>query len=125
MPKEIKTDKAPAAIGPYSQAICVGGFLYLSGQIPIVPETGELLSGDIASQTEQVIRNIEAVLLEGGSNFDNVIKTTCFLQDIGDFTEFNKVYAKHFVSKPVRSCVAVAALPKGALVEIEVIAVVK
>ncbi|GHU76836.1 endoribonuclease L-PSP [Clostridia bacterium] len=125
MQKEIKTDKAPAAIGPYSQAISVGGFLYLSGQIPIIPETGELISGGIASQTEQVIRNIEAVLLEGGSDFANVIKTTCFLQDICDFAEFNAVYAKRFVSKPARSCVAVAALPKGTLVEIEVIAVIK
>ena len=122
MLKEVKTDKAPAAIGPYSQAIIANNFLYLSGQIPIVPETGEILSGDISQQTEQVIKNITEVLTAGGSDFEHVIKTTCFLRDMKDFAAFNAVYAEYFISRPARSCVAVSALPKGALVEIEVVA---
>jgi 2-iminobutanoate/2-iminopropanoate deaminase len=120
----ITAPHAPAAIGPYSQAIAANGFLYLSGQIPLVPDTGELLLGDVAAQTEQVVQNIAAVLSAGGSDFQHIIKTTCFLQNMSDFAEFNAVYEKHFISKPARSCVAVAALPKGALVEIEVIAAI-
>lgn len=122
MSKIISTDKAPAAIGPYSQAVAVSGLLYLSGQIPLVPETGEVIAGDVTAQTEQVMRNIGAVLAAGGSDFSRVVKTTCFLKDMGDFAAFNAVYAKYFVNKPARSCVAVAALPKNALVEVEVVA---
>ncbi len=119
----IYTEKAPAAIGPYSQAIEVNGFIYASGQIPIVPEKGEIVATDIEGQTEQVMANIKAVLEAAGTDITKVVKTTCFLQSMGDFAKFNEVYAKHFVGKPARSCVEVAALPKGALVEVEVIAV--
>lgn len=119
----IETKKAPAAIGPYSQAIVLSnGTIYTSGQIPLVPETGALLEGGISEQTEQVIKNLSAVLEAAGSNLTKVVKTTCFLQNMGDFAAFNAVYEKHFTGKPARSCVEVAALPKGALVEIEVIA---
>ena len=122
MIKTIHTTKAPAAIGPYSQAIIHGNTVYLSGQIPINPETGEITGSDVTEQTEQVIRNISEVLKEAGSDFSKAIKTTCFLQDLADFAAFNSVYEKYFVGKPARSCVQVAALPKGSLVEIEVIA---
>lgn len=118
----IETKNAPAAIGPYSQAIEVGNFILTSGQIPIDPHTGNLVSGEIEEQTTQVIKNLSAVLEEAGSNLNRVIKTTCFLQSIGDFAKFNDVYEKYFTGKPARSCVEVSALPKGALVEIEVIA---
>lgn len=120
--KIIATSSAPAAIGPYSQAIVVNGILYASGQIPIVPETGEIKNGTVTEQTEQVIHNIAQVLKAVGSDFSNIIKTTCFLTDMKDFAAFNEVYGKHFTGKPARSCVAVSALPKGALVEIEIIA---
>lgn len=120
--KIIETKKAPAAIGPYSQAVVTGSLVYTSGQIAIDPATGALVDGSIFEQTEQVIRNLSAVLEAAGTGLDRVVKTTCFLQDIGDFADFNSVYEKFFTGKPARSCVEVAALPKGALVEIEVIA---
>ena len=120
--KIIGTNNAPAAIGPYSQAIVSGGFIYTSGQIPIDPATGTLVEGGIEEQTEQVIKNLAAILEAAGSDLTKVIKTTCFLKNIGDFAAFNAVYEKYFTSKPARSCVEVAAIPKGALVEIELIA---
>lgn len=119
----IQTKKAPAAIGPYSQAIVTDGMIYTSGQIPLLPETGALSDGGIVGQTEQVIKNLSAVLEAAGSDLTKVVKTTCFLRNMGDFAAFNAVYEKHFTGKPARSCVEVAALPKGALVEIEVIAI--
>lgn len=122
MAKIISTDKAPAAIGPYSQAIVVGNIVYTSGQIPIVPESGLIETTSVADQTEQVMKNLAAVLEAAGSSFEKVVKTTCFLADISYFAAFNEVYAKYFISKPARSCVAVKDLPKGALVEVEVIA---
>lgn len=122
MAEVIYTTKAPAAIGPYSQAVRSNNTLYLSGQIPINPETGELSGSSITEQTEQVIRNISEVLKAADSDFSNVIKTTCFLCSMADFAEFNSVYSKYFTGKPARSCVEVSALPKGALVEIEVVA---
>ena len=118
----VYTDKAPAAIGPYSQAMITGGLLFTSGQIGIDPATGEVVEGGIEEQAEQVIKNLKAVLKEAGTDFTKVVKTTCFLQDMGDFAAFNAVYAKYFVNKPARSCVAVKTLPKNLLVEIEVIA---
>ena len=120
--KKISTDKAPAAIGPYSQAIICGNIVYTSGQIPIVPETGNIETTTIAEQTEQVMKNLGAVLSAAGSSYEKAIKTTCFLANISDFAAFNEVYAKYFTEKPARSCVAVKDLPKGALVEVEVIA---
>ncbi len=122
MIKEIYTDNAPAAIGPYSQAKIAGGFLFTSGQIPVVPESGEIDGTDISVQADRVCRNLAAVLSEAGTTFENVIKTTCFLADMADFAAFNEVYAKYFVSKPARSCVAVKTLPKNVLCEIELIA---
>ena len=122
MKKIISTDKAPAAIGPYSQAIVFGNTVFTSGQIPIDPKTGNIEATDITAQTEQVMKNLGAVLEAAGYTFDEVVKTTCFLQDMGHFAAFNAVYEKYFVSKPARSCVAAAALPKGALVEVELIA---
>lgn len=120
--KKIFTDKAPAAIGPYSQAMVVGNLVYTSGQIPIDPATGNIDATDIESQTEQVCKNLDAVLTEAGASLTSVIKTTCFLSDMADFAAFNGVYAKYFTACPARSCVAVKALPKGSLVEIEAIA---
>lgn len=120
--KIIHTEKAPAAVGPYSQAIEVGGIIYTSGQIAINPEQGKIVATDISGQAEQCCKNIGAVLNEAGLSFENVVKTTCFLADISDFKNFNSVYEKFFVSKPARSCVAVKDLPAGALCEIEVIA---
>jgi 2-iminobutanoate/2-iminopropanoate deaminase len=120
--KIISTEKAPAAIGPYSQAIVTGGLVFTSGQIPLAPGTGEVAPGGVREQAEQVIANLAAVLAEAGSNLTRVVKTTCFLQDIGDFAAFNEVYARHFTSKPARSCVAAAALPRGVLVELEAVA---
>ena len=122
MSTKISTNNAPAAIGPYSQAVVVGNFVYTSGQIPIVPETGNIEATDITAQTEQVMKNLGAVLEAAGTTFEKAIKTTCFLADISHFAAFNEVYAKYFTEKPARSCVAVKDLPKGALVEVEVIA---
>lgn len=121
--KYINTEKAPAAVGPYSQAVRAGNMLYASGQIPLVPETGSIQAEDIVGQTEQVCNNVGRVLEAGGMTFKNVVKTTCFLADMSDFAAFNEVYAKYFTSKPARSCVAVKQLPKNALCEIEVIAI--
>ena len=119
--KVISTDKAPGAIGPYSQGYIVGDMVFTSGQIPIDPATGEMAEG-IDAQTEQSCKNVMAILEAAGSGADQVIKTTCFLAEIADFAAFNAVYAKYFTSKPARSCVAVKDLPKGALCEIECIA---
>ena len=124
MIKKIFTDKAPAAIGPYSQAISFGNMLFTSGQIPINPETGNVDAVGITDQAEQVMKNLEAVLTAAGSSFEKAIKTTCFLADMSDFAAFNEVYAKYFTENPARSCVAVKTLPKGVLVEVEVIAYV-
>ena len=118
----IETKNAPAVIGPYSQAILADGFLFASGQIPIDPATGSLVEGDITVQTRQVAKNIQAVLAAAGMDFSNVVKTSCFLADMGDFQAFNEEYAKWFVSRPARSCVAVKTLPKNAKVEVEIIA---
>ena len=118
----IHTEKAPAAIGPYSQGYEVNGLVYTSGQIPVDPATGAVPEG-IAAQCEQSCKNVAAILEAAGTGMEKVFKTTCFLQDMGDFVAFNEVYAKYFVSKPARSCVAVKTLPKGVLCEIEAIAV--
>ena len=118
----IATAKAPGAIGPYSQAKVAGGFLFASGQIPIIPETGDIENGTIEAQTAQACKNVGAILEAAGLSFDNVVKTTCFLADMNDFAAFNGVYAEYFTSKPARSCVAVKDLPKGVLCEIEIIA---
>ncbi len=120
--KYTSTDKAPAAIGPYSQAIFANGTLYASGQIPIDPATGNIEGKTIAEQAEQSCKNVGEILKASGLGFEDVVKTTCFLADIKDFAEFNAVYAKYFTSKPARSCVAVKDIPKGALCEIEIIA---
>ena len=120
--KKIHTEKAPAAIGPYSQGVVVGSLVYTSGQIPIDPATGSVTGDNIEAQTERVCLNMKEVLLAGGADFDSVVKTTCFLADMADFAAFNAVYAKYFVSCPARSCVAVKTLPKNVLVEIEAIA---
>ena len=120
--EKVYTKNAPDAIGPYSQAVKVGDLVFTSGQIPINPTSGSIEAEGIAAQTEQVMKNLGAVLERAGSGFDKAIKTTCFLADIADFAAFNEVYAKYFTEKPARSCVAVKALPKGALVEVEVIA---
>ena len=117
------TTNAPAAIGPYSQAISVNGFLFASGQIPLSPVTGEVVGTTITEQAEQSCKNVGAILEANGLDFEKVIKTTCFLADMADFAAFNEVYAKYFTGKPARSCVAVKALPKGVLCEVEVIAV--
>lgn len=117
----LETTKAPGAIGPYSQGYVVNGFVYTSGQIPVDPVSGQIPEG-IAAQADQSCRNVGAILEAAGSGFDKVFKTTCFLADMGDFAAFNEVYAKYFVSKPARSCVAVKTLPKGVLCEIEAIA---
>ena len=122
MINKISTDKAPKAIGPYSQAILCGGMLYTSGQIALSPESGELVGENIAALTEQVMKDLSAVIEAGGTSFQNVVKTTCFLADIADFAVFNEVYGKYITSAPARSCVAVKSLPKGALAEVEVIA---
>ncbi len=126
MQKEvIYTEKAPAAIGPYSQAIKLGNMVYTSGMIPVVPETGEVAQGDAAAQTEQVLKNLNEVLITAGTKFDNVIKTTVFIKNMGDFGAINEVYKKYFTANfPSRSCVEVARLPKDVLVEIECIAVI-
>ena len=123
MKKVISTTNAPAAIGPYSQAIEANGFVFASGQIPVIPATGEVAGATIAEQAEQSCKNVGAILEEAGLTFDNVIKTTCFLADMADFAAFNAVYEKYFTSKPARSCVAVKQLPKNVLCEVEAIAV--
>lgn len=123
MLKKVSTDKAPAAIGPYSQGIIANGFLFASGQIPIDPSTGEIKGEDITEQAELVMKNIGEILKEAGTSFENVVKTTCFLADMADFGAFNAVYEKYFTGKPARSCVAVKQLPKNVLCEVEVISV--
>ena len=123
--KIIQTEKAPAAVGPYSQAVSVNGFLFASGQIAIDPAVQKIVAEDIEGQTEQCCKNISAVLESAGLDFSHVVKTTCFLANIEDFGKFNAIYEKYFVSKPARSCVAVKDLPKNALCEIEIIAVEK
>lgn len=120
--KKIHTNHAPEAIGPYSQAVIAGGMLYTSGQIAINPATGEVEATDIQGQTEQIMKNLGAILTEAGSNFKKAVKTTCFLADMGDFAAFNDIYGQYFTEKPARSCVAVKTLPKGVLAEVEVIA---
>ena len=120
--KVVYTEKAPAAIGPYSQAMILNGVLFTSGQIPVNPATGEINGDTIETQAEQVLKNLGEVLKEAGSSFEKAVKTTCFLADMGDFAKFNEVYAKYFVNKPARSCVAVKTLPKNVLCEVEVIA---
>ena len=120
--KILETKNAPGAIGPYSQGYVVNGFVYTSGQIPVDPATGEIPEG-IAAQAEQSCKNVGAILEAAGVGFEKVFKTTCFLADMGDFAAFNEVYAKYFISKPARSCVAAKTLPKGVLCEIEAIAV--
>ena len=123
--KKIATDKAPAAIGPYSQAIQAGDFLYASGQIPINPATGNISGEDITTQTDLVCRNIGEILSAAGTDYEHVVKTTCFLAEMSDFAAFNSVYEKYFTGKPARSCVAVKTLPKGVLCEVELIAAVE
>ena len=123
--KVVYTDKAPAAIGPYSQAIILNDILFTSGQIPVDPATGELAGDTIQIQAEQVMKNLDTVLKEAGTSFENAVKTTCFLADMGDFAQFNEIYAKYFVNKPARSCVAVKTLPKNVLCEVEVIAAIE
>lgn len=122
MLKKISTNKAPGAIGPYSQAVVCGDMVYTSGQIAINPETGNVDAQGIVAQAEQVMKNLGAVLEEAGTSFENAVKITCFLYDMNDFSAFNEVYGKYFTSKPARSCVAVKTLPKNVLVEVEVIA---
>jgi len=122
---KVATDKAPAAIGPYSQGIIANGMLFASGQIPIIPESGEIAQGDITVQAKQVMLNVGEILKEAGTNFENVVKTTCFLAEMADFAAFNAVYEQYFTGKPARSCVAVKQLPKDVLCEVEVIALVK
>ena len=120
--KTIHTDNAPAAIGPYSQAIVSGGFVFTSGQIPVDPASGTVVAGDITAQAEQVMLNLGAVLTAAGSGFERVVKATCFLATMDDFAAFNAVYGKYMTGKPARSCVAVKTLPKNVLCEVEVIA---
>lgn len=122
---KVSTTKAPAAIGPYSQGILANGFLFASGQIPIIPETGAIAEGDITIQAEQVMKNVGEILKEAGADYESVVKTTCFLAEMSDFAAFNSIYEKYFTGKPARSCVAVKQLPKDVLCEVEVIAVVK
>lgn len=122
MSSKVQTNKAPAAIGPYSQAVCVGNLIFTSGQIPLNPETGLLEGENITEQTHRVCKNLEAVLRAAGGSLKTAVKTVCFLSDMADFAAFNEVYAQYFTEKPARSCVAVKALPKGALVEIEIVA---
>ena len=120
--KKVATNKAPQAIGPYSQAVILGNVVFTSGQIAINPESGNIEATDIVGQTEQVMKNLGEVLKEAGSSYEKAVKTTCFLANISDFGAFNEIYGKYFKEKPARSCVAVKDLPKGALVEVEVIA---
>lgn len=122
MAEKVYTKNAPDAIGPYTQAIKTNGFVFTSGQIAINPQTGNVEATTIEGQTEQVMKNLGAILAEAGSSFDKAVKTVCFLADMGDFSAFNEIYGKYFTSKPARSCVAVKTLPKNVLVEVEVIA---
>ncbi len=122
MSKIISTTNAPSAIGPYSQAVVSGGLVYTSGQIALDPATGEIVGDTIEKQTEQVMKNLSAILSAAGSEFSKAVKTTCFLADMGDFSAFNDIYGKYFTGKPARSCVAVKTLPKNVLCEVEVIA---
>lgn len=122
MKTKVQTANAPAAIGPYSQAVVVGNLIFTSGQIPLDPETGALIGSDIAEQTHRVCKNLDAVLRAAGGSLQSAVKTVCFLADMADFAAFNEVYATYFTEKPARSCVAVKTLPKGALVEVEVVA---
>ena len=122
MAEKVYTKNAPDAIGPYTQAIKTNGFVFTSGQIAINPQTGNVEATTIEGQTEQVMKNLGAILAEAGSSFDKAVKTVCFLADMGDFAAFNEIYGKYFTSKPARSCVAVKTLPKNVLVEVEVIA---
>lgn len=123
--KKLSTDKAPAAIGPYSQAVITGNLLFSSGQIALDPETGVVVGKTIEEQTEQVMKNLGAILEEAGLTYADVVKTVCFLDDMDDFGAFNEIYGKYFTEKPARSCVAVESLPKGVLCEVEVIAEIK
>ncbi len=120
--KKVYTDKAPQAIGPYSQAVISGGLIYTSGQIAIDPAVGEVTAKDIEGQTHQIMKNLGEILKSVGASYDNIIKTTCFLADMGDFAAFNEIYAQYITGKPARSCVAVKTLPKNVLAEVEVIA---
>mgnify|MGYP000465555994 CR=1 FL=1 len=122
--QKIYTEKAPAAIGPYSQAIIANGMMFTSGQIPLDPVSGQVVEGGIKEQALQVMKNLKAILDAAGTSFENVVKTTCFLADMGDFAAFNEVYGRYFTEKPARSCVAVKDLPRGVLVEVELIALV-
>ncbi len=122
MSSKVQTNKAPAAIGPYSQAMVVGNLIFTSGQIPLNPESGVIEGNNITEQTHRVCKNLKAVLEAAGTSLENVVKTTCFLDNMADFAAFNEVYAEYFTGKPARSCVAVKTLPKNALVEVEVIA---
>lgn len=122
MSSKVQTNKAPAAIGPYSQAMVVGNLIFTSGQIPLNPETGLIEGNNITEQTHRVCKNLKAVLEAAGASLEKAVKTTCFLDDMADFAAFNEVYAEYFSGKPARSCVAVKILPKNALVEVEVIA---
>ena len=122
MSNKVETNKAPKAIGPYSQAVVVGNLIFTSGQIPLNPQTGVLLGNDIKEQTHRVCQNLKAVLEASGSSLENTVKTVCYLSDMTNFSEFNEVYAQYFTQKPARSCVAVKELPKGALVEVDVVA---
>lgn len=119
---KISTNKAPAAIGPYSQAVKTGNLLFTSGQIALDPATGEIVGTTITEQTEQVMKNLGAILEEAGATYENAVKTVCFLADMNDFATFNELYGKYFTGKPARSCVAVKTLPKNVLCEVEVIA---
>ena len=123
--KKLSTDKAPAAIGPYSQAVITGNLLFSSGQIALDPETGVVVGETIEEQTEQVMKNLGVILEEAGLSYGDVVKTVCFLDDMNDFGAFNEIYGKYFTEKPARSCVAVETLPKGVLCEVEVIAEIK
>ncbi len=125
MISKISTPDAPKAIGPYSQAAVAGGMVYTSGQIALDPDSGALVGADITAQTEQIMKNLQAVLAAAGSSFEKVVKTTCYLADIADFSLFNEVYGKYITGAPARSCVAVKDLPRGALAEVEVIAVIE
>ena len=123
--KVVYTEKAPAAIGPYSQAMIINDMVFTSGQIPVNPATGEIAGASIEEQAEQVMKNLGAVLEAAGTSYENAVKTTCFLADMGDFAAFNEIYAKYFVNKPARSCVAVKTLTKNVLCEVEVIAAIE
>ena len=123
--KQVHTENAPAALGPYSQGIVADNFLFTSGQIGIDPATGHLVEGGLTAQAEQVMKNLSAILEEAGTSTDKIVKTTCFLADVNDFSAFNQVYAKYIKQKPARSCFAVKDIPTGALCEVEVIAYLK